>query len=83
LPNAKYKFYLDADVKVRARRRFEELLKKGKDITFKQVLAETKERDKSDMTKGGLVRTKDAILIDSTKLSVDETTKAVLKYISR
>jgi cytidylate kinase len=83
LPNAKYKFYLDADIKVRARRRHEELLKKGKDISFATVLAETKARDESDMTKGGLKRTADAIFIDSSKLSVDETTKEVLKYISR
>jgi cytidylate kinase len=83
LPNAKFKFYLTANIKVRARRRYEEILKKRQDISFAQVLRETKQRDKSDMTKGGLVKTKDAVVIDSTKLTVDEITGLMLKYILR
>ena len=81
LPEAKYKFFLTANPKVRAKRRHAELVAKGKDISFKQVLKETKERDKRDATKGGLVRTKDAVLIDTTKLTVDQTVERMLEYI--
>ena len=81
LPNATHKFYLTAKPRTRAKRRHDELVAKGKIITFKQVLRETKERDKRDLTKGGLVKTPDAITIDSTKMSIDETVQFILKYI--
>jgi len=83
LPNAKHKFYLTAKVKIRAKRRYDELIAKGRDITFKQVLRETKERDKRDSKKGGLVKTPDAVLIDSTNMTIDETVQHMLKLISR
>jgi len=83
LPDAKYKFYLTAKIKVRARRRYEELIAKGRDISFHQVLKETKQRDNRDMTKGGLVKTADAVLVDSTKMTIDQTVQHMLQLISR
>ena len=81
LPNARYKFYLTASKKVRAKRRYDELLSRGQTVPFKQVLKETKARDKSDMTKGGLKRTKDAILIDSSKLDPEQVYIKIKGYI--
>lgn len=81
LPDAKYKFYLTADVGVRARRRYNELVARGQTVTYEQVLAETKERDERDSTKGGLVQTPDAVVIDSTDMSIDQTVEFMLDLI--
>jgi len=83
LPNAKYKFFFTARPKTRAIRRHKELISKGQNIKFRQVLKETKARDKNDFTKGGLVKTPDAIVIDSTKLTACQAVELMLKYISR
>ncbi len=50
-PNADYKFYLDCNVNVRAKRRLNEELKKGSNITLKEVIAQIKERDRIDKNK--------------------------------
>jgi len=81
LPNAKFKFYLTASAKVRARRRYNELKARGQDVPFKQVLGEIKSRDKRDATQGGLVKTKDAIVIDSSRLDIDQMTQRMLNLI--
>lgn len=81
LPNAKYKFFLTAHVKVRAKRRHAELRAKGINIKFAQVLDEIKARDERDATKGGLVQTNDSYLIDSTRKGIDKVTRHILKYI--
>ena len=79
LPDAKYKFFLTAKAKLRARRRFEELRARGVAIKFRQVLRETKQRDKNDAK--NLVQTPDAIVIDSTRLTVDQMVEYMLRYI--
>ena len=81
LPNAKHKFYLTAHVKVRANRRHADLVARGEEVPLKQVLHETKYRDRQDIKKGGLVRTSDAILIDSTKEQPQQTTQRILEII--
>ncbi len=71
LKDAMFKFFITADLKTRAERRFKEYLNQKKNITFKDVLKSLKNRDKSDRTRkyGPLKKTKDSILINSTKLS--------------
>ena len=71
-PDAEFKFFLVADVKTRARRRFEELRKKGGSITEQEVLEQLVERDRRDSGRelAPLKRADDAIEIDSTKLSI-------------
>ena len=71
LKDAMFKFFITADLKTRAERRFKEYLNQKKKITFKEVLKSLKNRDKSDRTRkyGPLKKTKDSILINSTKLS--------------
>lgn len=72
-PDASHKFFLNADEEVRAGRRFEELRRKGEDITFEAVLKELKERDHRDRTRevAPLIPAKDAIEVDSTKLDLE------------
>jgi len=83
IPNAKYKFFLTAKPKIRAQRRYDELIARDPNcgITYKQVLLETRARDRQDAKKGGLLRTKDAIIIDSSKLSIDQVAENILNYI--
>jgi cytidylate kinase len=78
-PDAEFKFFLDADVKTRARRRFEELKRKGTSIAEREVLEQLIERDRRDSGRelAPLRRADDAIVIDSTKLSIDAVVAAM------
>ena len=74
LPNADYKFYLDADIDVRAERRYKELLEKGQCVTLEEVKADLVERDRRDMTRelSPLILTEGTIHIDNTNMTVEE-----------
>lgn len=82
-PNADVKIYLDADVEERAKRRFNENQEKGIDVSFEDVLENIKKRDENDKHKeiGSLKIAEDAVIVDSTKLSIDEMADAVEKII--
>ena len=71
LKDAMFKFFITANINTRAKRRFKEYKKQYKKISFNEVLKSLKNRDKSDRTRkyGPLKKTKDSILINSTKLS--------------
>lgn len=83
LPMADFKFYLDADVEVRAKRRFDELVQKGSKITFEEVLEDMKIRDLRDKTReiSPLVVPKGAIVIDCSNLSIEEVVEKFLSYV--
>lgn len=82
-PNAKYKFYLDATLEERAKRRYKENIEKGIECTYGEVLEHFKERDYKDSHKsfGALTRTDEQIYIDSTNMSIDEVVEKMLSYI--
>ena len=84
-PEADYKFYLDASLEERAKRRFRELKAKGHRVNLKEVKAEVVIRDREDKGReiGPLKVAEGAILIDSTGMSIEEEVEAVLKYITR
>jgi len=84
-PQATNKFYLDADIAERSRRRIEELREKGNDVDADKLIAELKERDHKDKTRsvGPLKKADDAILIDSTHLSIEEVVEEMLKAIKK
>ena len=69
--DAMFKFYITANLEVRVRRRFYEYKKLNKKITYMEVFKTLKNRDKSDKNRkyGPLKKTKDSILINTTKLS--------------
>ena len=69
--DAMFKFYITASLKVRAKRRFREYRNLNKKISYKEVLKSLKIRDKSDKERkyGPLKKTKESILINTTKLS--------------
>ena len=72
MKNAMFKFFITANVKTRALRRFKELNAKNKRISFQEVLKSIKKRDKSDMNRkiSPLKKTKDSILIINSNLSI-------------
>lgn len=83
LPNANYKFYITATPEERGRRRYNELTKKQKKVNLNEIISDIKKRDKTDSTReiAPLIKTKDAILIDTTNKSIEEGVKEVLSYI--
>jgi cytidylate kinase len=84
-PKATLKFYLDADFKERARRRIQELKEKGQAIDEKKLAEDLNERDTKDLTRpvAPLKKADDAILIDSTHLSIPEVVEKILGYIKQ
>lgn len=74
LPDAKYKFYLTASPEVRAKRRVEENRQKGFDTPYEEILEEIIQRDNQDKTRkiAPLMLAKDAILVDSSNMTIDE-----------
>ena len=71
VPDADLKFFITANLKTRAMRRYKELKRLKKKITFEKVLKSIKNRDKSDYNRkiSPLKKTKDSLLINTTKLS--------------
>lgn len=84
-PKAQFKFYLDANFVERAQRRIKELEEKGKKVDHEELKKELQERDQKDFTRstGPLKKAEDAIIIDSTFLSVDQTAEKLLEYIQK
>ncbi len=82
-PNANLKIFLDADPNIRAKRRHEQYLLAGDNISFGEVLANVLKRDKMDIERSisPLKKADDAVLIDSTNLSVEEITKKIIYLI--
>ncbi len=82
-PAAKYKFYLTAEVNIRAKRRFDQLFQKDPSIKYKDVLKDMIKRDKKDSEREAspLRIPQGAIVIDNSHLSVEETVDKMLKNI--
>ena len=83
-PDAKYKFYLDADVMERAKRRFKQNKEMGIESNLDDIIDSIKKRDYNDMHKpvGALKRTTDQIYIDTTHLTIDEVVEEIIKSIT-
>ena len=83
LPNAQVKVYLTADSRVRAERRFQELQAKGEPCDLDTIEKDIIERDRQDMTReiSPLTQAEDAVLIDSSHMSIDEVAEAVIALL--
>jgi cytidylate kinase len=71
IPDADFKFFVTANIKTRAKRRYNELKSLNKTISYEEVLKSIKKRDKSDFNRkiSPLKKTKDSVLINTTNLS--------------
>ncbi len=85
LKDAMFKFYISASLKVRAKRRYEEYKDLDRKITYKEVLKSLRIRDKSDKERkfGPLKKTKDSILINTSKLSKKACFKKIKAIMDR
>lgn len=83
LPDAEFKFFLTADLKERAKRRFQELRQKGKDVNLTQVEMEILNRDLKDANRecSPMAAAQDAIIVDTTHKSIQEVVNEIIRYI--
>ncbi|MBE6025914.1 MAG: (d)CMP kinase [Clostridiales bacterium] len=84
LKDAEYKFYLTATAEERAMRRFKELQAKGSTDTYEKVLEDVNKRDYNDMHRDvdPLRQAEDAVLIDSTNMSIEEVVDFVIEAVT-
>lgn len=82
-PNAEKKFFLDADIQERAKRRYAEFKPSQKDMFYADVIKDMEKRDMQDTTRSNspLVKGSDAIYINTTKLTIEEVFNIMLKEI--
>ncbi|MGE5463552.1 MAG: (d)CMP kinase [Syntrophothermus sp.] len=82
LPEADLKIYLIATAEERARRRYDEILSRGENAEYKEILAKVIERDRFDSTRdvAPLKPAEDAIVLDSDKLNAEEVFERVLSF---
>ena len=83
LPDADYKFYLSASPQIRAKRRTLQLKEKGLNADYEEILRDIKKRDNNDIKRENspLKVADDAIVIDSSNLTADESIEKILSYI--
>lgn len=83
--DAQFKFYLTASAEERARRRWKELCEKGEEKEFSEILADIEQRDYNDMHRklNPLQQAEDAILVDSTEMTIEEVVDTIYSAITR
>jgi cytidylate kinase len=83
-PHARFKFYLDADFNVRCRRRIDELKAKGLNVDEAALIKDLAERDQKDFTRkvAPLKKADDAIVVDSTGMSIDQVVDYLYQRIT-
>ena len=84
-PDAEYKFFITASAEERAKRRYEELIEKGQNVTFEQVLTDLNTRDHNDSTREitPLRKADDAIEVDTTKMNIYEVVTFVCDLMKK
>lgn len=83
LPEANCKFYMTASPQERAKRRYDELKSKGKDVSYEDVFSDIVHRDKQDMERelNPLRKAEDTVEIDTTGLNIQEVVDIILKKV--
>ncbi len=84
-PNAEHKFYVECDISVRAKRRYDDLVKEDPSITLADIEKSLENRDHLDKTRkiSPLVKPKDAIMIDTSYKTIEESIEEIMGYISK
>ena len=82
-PNAQYRFYLDASIEERAKRRFIQNEEMNIHVPLEELQESIRKRDENDMNKpvGALKRTDEQIYIDSTNMTIDEVVNEIIKNV--
>ena len=84
-PDADVKIFVDADVKIRAKRRYDQLVKNNKDLNLKNIIDDLSKRDNLDKNRefSPMVPAKDAFFLDTSNLTVEEALKKIIVIISK
>lgn len=84
-PNAELKLFMTATDKVRAQRRYDELIAKGDEVSFEEVLHNVRERDYVDSHRENspLLKASDAIEIDNSELSIEDQFKKIMELVEQ
>jgi len=82
-PDAKYKFYLDAELEMRAKRRWNQLHESGSDANIEDISKQIAARDKQDMerSESPLHPARNAVIINTTHLNADEVVLKIIKEV--
>ena len=82
-PDAELKIFMTASAEIRAKRRYNELLERGHNLSYDEVLENITTRDQIDSTRkdSPLIKAKDAIEIDNSEMNVDETYALAMSYV--
>lgn len=85
LPNAEVKIFLNASVDERAKRRYDEIIRKGQSVKLEDIKKDIENRDYKDIHKkiSPLKKADDAYELDSTSLSIDEVVSEIIKIVKR
>jgi cytidylate kinase len=83
-PDADFKFFVTADVEIRAKRRFEQLQKKGDSVSFEEILAQLKKRDENDLNRqdSPLKVAQGAVVIDNGNLTIEQGFEIMLASVT-
>ena len=83
LPDAKFKFFVTADSKVRANRRYQELLSRGQTVDFDELHKEIIQRDKQDSERefSPLVCAEDAVVVDTSDMDINQVVAHIKSII--
>lgn len=84
-PNADVKFFVLCDIKVRAKRRFDDLIKAGQNVTLENVEQSLLDRDRIDTTReiSPLVRPIGAVEIDTTNCTIEQSLEQMIEYVKK
>ena len=84
LPDADVKIFMYATAEARAKRRYRELVEKGKDVTYEEVLCDMEERDKNDSSRAlaPCKPAEDAVMLDNSDMSLEVNIEKVLEIIN-
>lgn len=85
LTDAEFKFFMTASAEERADRRYKELIEKGEEVTFEDVLNDIKQRDYNDTHRklNPLKAADDAIMLDTTGMSIEEVVNNILRKVKK
>lgn len=82
-PDARYKFYLTASLEIRAGRRYKERVSRGEDVSLMRVMQDLEQRDRQDVSRtvAPLRPAKDAVIIDTSGMSMEEVVSSILDTV--
>ncbi len=82
-PKVRFKFFVTADAEVRAKRRYQEIKKRGGKANLKAILKQAQARDRQDSTRklAPLICPKDAVVVDTSHMSINQVVQFMKNHI--